>query len=635
MTTGNWGTLPTVTVYANPPLELNPYWGTGPATDFPVGMPPQYDPVGMGIGALANGAAVFNASFGADSKASLRCLEEFCKGISGRPAAYALSQLSLVKQFHSYMAWYAQYAGVSEAGFTLQDTQVENGAKIAGLFGDYFYRKNTGWTFDSGKFDWHVGPLMPIAALAHWVDGNGQNVKISLNALGLTLQPSQIKGGFYEEIRKYRPAGSFPINMRFSYNTFNQGQYIGGTIGRVQGEITGTLTVKADGTFTFDGSYTLLPDYYNADAGDRTWYQESLTTFLNWIGETFGQTDYWIEFDGSVPFIDSGTVTPMAKPDYPPIDASTFPIAAVFPNPASGDPYWGYGADPTIRMPDPIFPPADNVVAAYEASVNGQAFFTKIEQADPIGVLDEFSKQISGRPASVALAQLRTWGQMSDYMSANWTTFGYPAAERGISLAKAAQPGHIANIAGEYLWGVSAGYWNPNKIEREWAATPLLPIKAMWHWVNGRGMPVSIPTNALGLTLPPSELQGEMQNFLKQQMQQRANRFLRKFSYDASRTFIKDMWAAGTVGRFSGQVIGIVWVNTDGSYIFDGDVHLDPVTYNGGRTHSAWPTQAQTDFVQGIGQAWGHTDYQISFTGTQRLLFTGVLDVSGVPVLPA
>jgi len=637
MSEGDWGTLPTITVYANPPAVLNPYWGTGIAADFPIGMPPMYDPVGLGTGAVANGAGVFNASMGLDSYAGLRCLEAFCKGVSGRPGQYLKNQLTLVKGFHSYMAWYAELAGVSKDGFTREDSLVTDGAKIAGLFGDYFYRKNTGWTFDSGDFDWHAGPLMPIAALAHWVDGNGQNVKLSLKGLGLSLRASNIQGNFNAEIQKSRAPGTYEIDMPFSYNTFNEGLWVGGTVGRVNGQIRGTLTVYEDHTYTFDGKYSLNPDFYNADLSNRTWAQEALTDFLRWIGETFGHTDYFIEFDGEVPFSTSGmtgafTSSPNPPTPQPIYDIGNLPVMTAYAAPSSADPYWGYGANtqPTYWS-DPM--PPDFVTAAYDANVNGTAFWSKVEQGSRADVLEELAKQISARPAYVAVPQLRVWGQANDFLTYYWALREYPAGAQRVPRAKIAEPGHLASVAGEFLWVAGGlGQWNYRDVATEWKGSPLLFVKAVQHWLDGDGAPVSIPTSGMDLNMTPAKLQGELLAYLQTPMQKGANIFMRPYEYDTS---APDAGVAGSLGRIGGVMVGIVWVNDDNTYVFDATFTLNADTFNADPTNRPWMKPDMAALLTWMGDAYGRKDYTITYTGTDRLQFYGVVDPqTNLMVLP-
>ncbi|WP_143514210.1 lipid II-degrading bacteriocin [Pseudomonas syringae] len=103
--------------------------------------------------------------------------------------------------------------------------------------------------------------------------------------------------------------GRYAINSPFSYNTFSKAPInlpVAGVFGRVNGNIIGDLVIHADNTYTFTGHYTLNKDIYDADKSNRSYWQETLTTFLHDLGNTFGHVDYTINIIGTQPVVFSG-----------------------------------------------------------------------------------------------------------------------------------------------------------------------------------------------------------------------------------------------------------------------------------------------------------------------------------------
>lgn len=104
--------------------------------------------------------------------------------------------------------------------------------------------------------------------------------------------------------------GTYPINSPFTYNTFGPGyltSFAGLLLGRVSGNVSGVLTIAANGTYVFTGSYTLNPDVFDADPSHRPPVQEALTTILRSIGDQIGHVDFTTVVLGSQPLILKGS----------------------------------------------------------------------------------------------------------------------------------------------------------------------------------------------------------------------------------------------------------------------------------------------------------------------------------------
>lgn len=163
--------------------------------------------------------------------------------------------------------------------------------------------------FRSNAIDFYGTPLMPLAAIGYWIYGGGQDRNVHLASLNLQLVARDFQP-IAKLLNDPNNVGQFEISEPFSYNIFDKAPLdvpAAGMLGRVSGNVKGTLVIQPDGTYGFNGSYSLNRDYYDADKSNRTWAQEALTTFLKGLGESFGHTDYYINILGEQAVQYSGT----------------------------------------------------------------------------------------------------------------------------------------------------------------------------------------------------------------------------------------------------------------------------------------------------------------------------------------
>ncbi|SDS65834.1 Colicin M [Pseudomonas cedrina] len=163
--------------------------------------------------------------------------------------------------------------------------------------------------FRANGIDFYGTPLMPLAAIGYWIYGGGQDRNVHIASLNLQLLPRDFQP-IAKLLNDPNNLGTFEINEPFSYNIFDKAPIdvpAAGMLGRVSGNVKGTLVIQSDGTYGFNGSYSLNRDYYDADKSNRTWAQEALTTFLKGLGESFGHNDYYINILGEQAVQYSGT----------------------------------------------------------------------------------------------------------------------------------------------------------------------------------------------------------------------------------------------------------------------------------------------------------------------------------------
>ncbi|HGM5580774.1 TPA: lipid II-degrading bacteriocin [Pseudomonas putida] len=244
-----------------------------------------------------NGAELWSA---VERNDSLATLDAACKGLSAQSSLVLNQQM----QIHCYSA------------FALNGEAPGQGWSPDGLFGDkvisvrmgygkFLASSSTQWSqaFNRHEIDFYGTPLMPIAAIGYWLFGNGITRNVRIGSLNLQMVATDFTPITDLLALQSTGPGTYRLNAEnFSYNAFSKAPLdipAAGMIGRVSGKLTGDLTVFADGTYNFSGSYTLNPDVYDAGQSNRTWGQEALTTFLRALGDKFGHADYEIHFIGS------------------------------------------------------------------------------------------------------------------------------------------------------------------------------------------------------------------------------------------------------------------------------------------------------------------------------------------------
>ena len=239
----------------------------------------------------ANGEKMFPLSSAGDVEGVLKAAFD---GFNGLSAADIYKQLKMhadaqnILQQHDHQALGDSF-GVKKNGFT----QV--------LYSSAWWHQHSG-TFapqESAAHDFYGTALMPIAGIYYWLWGQGKTRYVNIGSLNLSMVASDFSP-MIETVNKNGP-GVYTINKPFTYNAFrfSLNLWAAGLLGRVSGNVNGTLNISANGSWSFDGAFTLNPDTYDSDHSNRTYMQESLTNFLRYLGDKFGHADYQIVVRGS------------------------------------------------------------------------------------------------------------------------------------------------------------------------------------------------------------------------------------------------------------------------------------------------------------------------------------------------
>lgn len=299
-------TLPAVPVYGTPddgspssPVNF-PGGGVPPGGGLPSGgFPGDW----VARHHVANGAEVFRAG---NAGKSVETAEAFFKGLSGQSRTYVEQQLN---DMQYYGVWACNNLGAQQKLYLANDE-----AFILSLeYASYLNASGKATTAPSpeqpaSSYDFYGTVLMPFAAMYYWIRGGGKTRRVNIASLNLQMVASDFRPLMDVINDRANGDGAYVINGHFEYNTFSRYTInvpAAGALGRINGEIAGTLIMQGD-SWNFDGEYIINPDDYNADASNRPWPQEDLTAFLRGIGDAFGYQNYKIEVDGSMPVHFSG-----------------------------------------------------------------------------------------------------------------------------------------------------------------------------------------------------------------------------------------------------------------------------------------------------------------------------------------
>lgn len=288
-------TLPPVVVYGSP---SDPTYGLGATigtfgSGYVGGSGPTggVDPTVAFMNSMPNGKACYAALQNNDQMA---LLQAFFEGLSGRNAAFIIPQLQGWGNFTQYLAagGWKQLAGATQ--YTFPDN---TGTAVVPLSTIYVKGGKTNYATSP---DFYGNPLLFISGIYYWIKGGGAARSVNIASLKLNMDQNLIPP-LAAAIAANAPGSYGFANTNFSFNVFDAGlsaRDAAGLLGHVDGDFSGTLTIGGDGSWSFNGDFGVHPDVYDANAGNRTLFQEAGTTFLRALGDTFGHNDYQINILG-------------------------------------------------------------------------------------------------------------------------------------------------------------------------------------------------------------------------------------------------------------------------------------------------------------------------------------------------
>ncbi len=130
-------------------------------------------------------------------------------------------------------------------------------------------------------------------AFAHYLWGDGQNLNVNINNIGLNIKASEIPL-LTQTVRSNTEIGSVHISSNVAYNTSNDSLKTGLYLGNITLKVEGDFNKQANGAWTFDGVAKGYQDKYDFNEATRGFVGETLTSF----GRVASGTTYNIDITG-------------------------------------------------------------------------------------------------------------------------------------------------------------------------------------------------------------------------------------------------------------------------------------------------------------------------------------------------
>ncbi|WP_146011721.1 MULTISPECIES: lipid II-degrading bacteriocin [Burkholderia] len=293
-------------------------------------------------------------------------------------------------------------------------------------------------------------------------------------------------------------------------------------------------------------------------------------------------------------------------------------IDVVGQRPANGLPYLGA----PIQQPDGSFitPGRANIVTIGGFPINnGKKILEAVEQEKPLEALTQFAFALANADEMYVRSQASIYGLMTQWLANG----GY------VNQPGATPYGFLEGSAGgmHALFGVCGNEYHrtwitPPPSEFKFYGTPFMPIAALYYWLFGDGSARSMNLESLNLHLGVedfSPVSNAIGNF---------GYGPGKYPIDAqfsTNTFNnpKDLMQALAFGRISGHIVGVLELTQDGRYLFDGKYELYSDRYKAYESNRPGYQEVLTKFLTKIGDAFGHRDYDVIFSGSKEIHFSG------------
>ncbi|EDT37562.1 lipid II-degrading bacteriocin [Burkholderia ambifaria] len=324
---------------------------------------------------------------------------------------------------------------------------------------------------------------------------------------------------------------------------------------------------------------------------------------------------------GAVPLLGllSSSKSLAAPPDpmLPVISVTGGPITDMY-YPGSGT--LGTGPLPPSRIPSVlangnISGPVLRVGELY--LVNGKKILEAIERGDSNGTLVEFATGLEHATESAVRAQAAVYGLVTQWLA----TGGY-INQPGANQYAFTRVGSMSTLFGVF----STWYFRnlPSRPASEFAfyGSPFMSIAAIYYWMFGDGSPRTMNIQSLNLAMSLSDF-AQINRAVENPAYSHGTYFFdSEFSTNLFDHHTKDLWAAGVIGRVSGRVTGTLEMSDKGDYVFAGSFTLNPDRYKAYDSNRTLTQEVLTKFLGLLG-TFGHKDYDIIFTGSQNITFSG------------
>ncbi|WP_321884145.1 lipid II-degrading bacteriocin [Burkholderia cepacia] len=307
----------------------------------------------------------------------------------------------------------------------------------------------------------------------------------------------------------------------------------------------------------------------------------------------------------------------VGDPTLPAITISASPITDPY-YPGSGT--LGTGEVVPFRLPPvltngnitgPVFKVGDFFL------VNGKKILDAIERGDSTGALVEFATGLQNATEAAVRSQAAVYGLITLWL-----------ADRGYTNQPGATEYAFTNVGSmSTLFGTfSTWYFNnlPARpaTEFKFYGTPFMSMAAIYYWMFGDGSARTMNIASLNLKMSLDDFGPINQAVQNPAYGPGTYPFDAEFSTNLFNHQTKDLWAAGVIGRVGGRVTGTLEIGATGDYVFNGSFTLNPDRYKAYDSNRTITQEVLTKFLGLLG-TFGHKDYDILFTGSQNIQFSG------------
>jgi hypothetical protein len=162
-----------------------------------------------------------------------------------------------------------------------------------------------------------------IGANRHWIESSGKALQYPFDKIDTaSVQPEQFPA-VQEKLKTGTPGSTYKIQGTMPFHTNNdkrewwdprriseQNDNPRWIVGNITLKLDGELVIHPDGSHSFNGKLSALPDLYDMNRSNhRDGVEEFMTTVGRVEGETLGHTNYRIHFRGEKPLSSSSNPT--------------------------------------------------------------------------------------------------------------------------------------------------------------------------------------------------------------------------------------------------------------------------------------------------------------------------------------
>jgi hypothetical protein len=147
------------------------------------------------------------------------------------------------------------------------------------------------------------GKMSAFAALAHYLTGNGAEVKTDINRIGIAPSTTPIPA--LENAFNQASIGSTAIKLdKVAYNTMQDSWMTGAWLGNITLKIEGVVHKNTQNTLSFEGKARAYNDLYDANRSThRGFIPEASTAVLDAMGKHLSARPYVISIQGEIPIV--------------------------------------------------------------------------------------------------------------------------------------------------------------------------------------------------------------------------------------------------------------------------------------------------------------------------------------------